>query len=93
MKKAIIFAAAAAILATPAVAEEKPEKEKCYGVAKGGKNDCGWAGGSCAGSAKNDAEKGAWLLLPKGLCEKLAGGSLTAPANQFFDIIFVSVTY
>jgi len=86
MKKALMLAAAAAIVSTSAQAGHEmghapKEKEKCYGVAKGGKNDCGWAGGSCAGSAKNDAEKGAWLLLPKGLCDKLAGGSLTAPAK------------
>jgi uncharacterized membrane protein len=53
------------------------ENEKCYGIAKAGKNDCKTAGGSCAGTAKKDKEKESFLLLPKGTCDKIAGGSLT----------------
>lgn len=58
------------------------EKEKCYGVAKAGKNDCAAADGShsCAGSQKVDGDKQSWLYTPKGLCEKLVGGSLTGPS-------------
>ena len=52
-------------------------KEKCYGVAKAGKNDCSWAGGSCAGSSKKDGDKTAWIILPKGTCDKLVGGTTT----------------
>ena len=52
------------------------EMEKCYGVAKAGKNDCQTANSSCAGTSKADGQKDAWLLLPKGSCEKLVGGSL-----------------
>ena len=48
--------------------------EKCYGVAKAGKNDCQTATSACAGSAKLDFQKDAWVYVPKGLCEKLAGG-------------------
>ena len=84
MKKSLLLTSAA-ILATISVSEPakaEGEKEKCYGVAKAGKNDCAWAGGSCSGPAKSDAEKGAWLLLPKGVCEKLAGSSLTAPSEE-----------
>lgn len=50
--------------------------EKCYGVAKAGKNDCATKSSSCAGTAKEDASKDAFVVMPKGLCEKLAGGSL-----------------
>ncbi len=55
------------------------EKEKCYGVVKAGKNDCANAAGthSCAGQAKKDADGGEWVYVPKGLCDKLAGGSVT----------------
>ena len=58
---------------------EKAEKEKCYGVVKAGHNDCGNASKthSCAGNATVDADGGEWLALPKGVCERLAGGSLT----------------
>ena len=53
------------------------EKEKCYGVVKAGKNDCANAAGthSCAGSAATDADGGEWVYVPKGLCNKLVGGS------------------
>jgi len=54
----------------------KKGNEKCYGVAKAGKNDCGSADGShaCAGAAKKDNDPNEWVYVPKGLCDKLAGG-------------------
>lgn len=60
-------------------AGDKAGKEKCYGVAKAGHNDCGNAAKthSCAGYSTVDSDGGEWLALPKGVCEKLAGGSLT----------------
>ncbi len=52
--------------------------EKCYGVAKAGKNDCkAGAGTSCAGSSTVDGQGDAWMYVAKGTCEKLVGGSLT----------------
>jgi len=59
-------------------ADEKTEMEKCYGVAKSGKNDCQTASSSCAGTSKQDRQKDAFIALPKGTCSKIAGGSLTA---------------
>ena len=56
----------------------KPEMEKCYGVAKAGKNDCAGGGNSCAGWATKDGDKRAFVAVPKGACAKLAGGSLMA---------------
>ncbi len=64
----------ASMAATPALAGDK---EKCYGVAAAGHNDCATKNSSCAGTAKMDAQGDAFVALPKGLCEKLAGGSLT----------------
>lgn len=55
--------------------------EKCYGVVKAGKNDCQTSTAACAGSATKDSQKDAWLYLPKGSCEKLVGGSLSAAAK------------
>ncbi len=52
--------------------------EKCYGVAKAGKNDCAGSGSSCAGSSKIDGQKDAWMYVPKGACEKIVGGSKTS---------------
>jgi uncharacterized membrane protein len=53
-------------------------KEKCYGVAKAGQNDCASGTHSCAGTATKDFDKGSWVYAPKGLCDKLAGGNLEA---------------
>jgi uncharacterized membrane protein len=57
---------------------EKAEVEKCYGVAKAGKNDCQTSNSSCAGTSKVDGNKDAWVFVPKGSCEKLVNGSLKA---------------
>lgn len=51
--------------------------EKCYGVAKAGKNDCAAGPGtSCAGTSTKDAQGDAWMYVAKGKCEKIVGGSL-----------------
>ncbi len=65
--------------ASSANAEMSADKEKCFGVVKAGQNDCGNATKthSCMGHATADADGNEWIALPKGLCEKLAGGSLT----------------
>ena len=69
-------------LATAALAADAPgDGEKCYGVAKAGKNDCAGAAHACSGQAKGDAAKTDWLKLPKGTCERLVGGTLT-PAGK-----------
>ncbi|HWJ36365.1 MAG TPA: DUF2282 domain-containing protein [Steroidobacteraceae bacterium] len=68
----------AAVFATPTFAADKPDMEKCYGVSKAGKNDCAGAAHSCAGQSKMDAAAKDWISLPKGTCERLAGGSVTA---------------
>lgn len=53
--------------------------EKCYGIAKAGRSDCGTATHSCAGESKIDGDKNAWLFVPDGLCNKIVGGSTKAP--------------
>ncbi|QUJ67410.1 DUF2282 domain-containing protein [Photobacterium sp. GJ3] len=60
---------------TPAIAAESGAKEKCYGVAKAGKNDCATKTSSCAGTSKQDGQKDAFIMVPKGLCDRLNGGS------------------
>ena len=53
--------------------------EKCYGVAKAGKNDCAGAAHSCQGQSKGkDGDAREWVKLPKGTCERIVGGTLTA---------------
>ncbi len=67
-----------AIGAVAAPAANAADNEKCYGVAKAGKNDCQTSTSSCAGTSKTDGQKDAWIYVPAGLCEKLDGGSTTA---------------
>lgn len=57
-------------------------KEKCYGVVKAGKNDCATKTSSCVGSSKTDGQKDAFIAVPKGLCKKLVGGSLSDDAKK-----------
>lgn len=64
------------LISTTALAAEATEK--CYGIAKTGMNDCSTATNSCAGSSTKDKQADAFLLLPKGLCNKIVGGSTTA---------------
>jgi uncharacterized membrane protein len=73
----ILAAAMAAALSTAAVAPANAaEMEKCYGVTKAGMNDCKTANGSCAGTAKMDHQKDAFIVVPVGTCAKIAGGTL-----------------
>ena len=58
------------------------DKEKCYGVAKAGKNDCAAGPGTtCAGTSKVDFQGNAWSLVAKGSCTSIktakGTGSLT----------------
>jgi len=66
-------------MAAPVPAD--PTKDKCFGIAKAGKNDCASATGahSCAGLASKDKDAGDWNYVAKGDCAKM-GGKLEAPA-------------
>ena len=62
---------------------EKGDQEKCAGIVKAGKNDCGTSKSSCAGTVKTDRDAEAWIFVPKGTCEKIAGGSVAEkPSNK-----------
>jgi uncharacterized membrane protein len=79
-----VFILATASVTTSAIAAADhgviPDNmERCYGIAKAGMNDCGTATQSCAGTIKKDRAPNAYLVLPKGLCQKIAGSSLQPP--------------
>lgn len=63
-----------------AQAADEGATEKCYGVAKAGKNDCAGKGHACAGQSKTTADGGEFVKLPKGTCDRLVGGSTTPKA-------------
>ncbi len=76
-QRALIAATALSVvslgmLAAPAVAQEK---EKCFGIAKAGQNDCANVSGShsCAGQSKVDMDKGEWKYVAKGTCKSMNG--------------------
>ena len=74
----LLQSAVAAMLAVSAVQaaaqdSKAPPKEKCYGIAKAGQNDCGTARHSCAGKAAKDNAPDEWKYVPKGTCEKARG--------------------
>lgn len=62
-----LAAALSAQFAAPAAAEDA--KEKCFGVALAGKNDCAAGPGTtCAGTSKVDYQGNSWTLVPAGTC-------------------------
>ena len=76
---ALALALGAAFTALPAAAQ-MADKDKCFGVALKGKNDCkAGAGTTCAGTSKVDFQGNAWSLVPKGTCDKTA--SKTSPTG------------
>ncbi|WP_112830031.1 DUF2282 domain-containing protein [Rhizobium cremeum] len=75
------LASALASLAAPALAEDAA-KEKCYGVAMKGQNDCAAGKHDCAGKATMDYDKQSFKLVPAGTCTTMmvpggGHGSLT----------------
>jgi uncharacterized membrane protein len=79
MKSNIAAAAAIATVMSLGVANAvdaaTKKKEKCYGVAQAGQNDCGNLAGthSCAGQSTVSNDVGEWRLVPTGTCKDLGG--------------------
>ena len=78
-QRAMIAAAATslmslALVSTPAMAQSSG-KEKCYGIAKAGQNDCASLSGthSCAGQSKVDMDKTSWKYVAAGTCKQMGG--------------------
>jgi uncharacterized membrane protein len=53
-------------------------KDKCFGIAKAGQNDCAAGKHSCAGQSTVDKDPMSWKYVTKGTCEQM-GGKTTAP--------------
>ena len=71
----LLQSAIASVLALGSIhaADAQDVKEKCYGVAKAGQNDCGTARHSCAGKSTKDNASDEWKYVPKGTCAQLGG--------------------
>lgn len=62
----------AVALSTLAMPAQAASKEKCFGVALAGQNDCkAGPGTSCAGTSKTDYQSNAWKLVPAGTCMEM----------------------
>ena len=77
-QRLIVSSALASVLAlglAGQVAAQSKDKEKCYGIAKAGQNDCANLAGthSCAGQAKEDMSPGDWKYVAKGTCKDMKG--------------------
>jgi len=77
---ALALGTALTLAAAPVQAAEAGAKEKCYGVAMKGHNDCAAGPGTtCAGTARTEHQGNAWSYVPAGTCEKTM--SKTSPTG------------
>jgi uncharacterized membrane protein len=80
-QRLIVSSALASVLAlgllSPAAAQDAG-KEKCFGIAKAGQNDCANLSGthSCAGQSKVDMAKDEWKYVAKGTCKQMMGSTM-----------------
>lgn len=78
-QRAMIAAAAASLLSTVLVSNsafaQEVTKEKCFGIAAAGQNDCANASGthSCAGQSKVALSTDDWKYVAKGTCKTMKG--------------------
>jgi uncharacterized membrane protein len=65
------------VLSAAQAQDPSKEKEKCFGVAKPGTNDCADISGThaCAGQSKNTMSLEDFNYVAKGTCSKMGGKS------------------
>jgi uncharacterized membrane protein len=77
---ASLLALGVATLVSAQPVPAQPGKDKCYGIAKAGQNDCAAGKHACAGQSTVDNDPVSWKYVAKGTCEKI-GGKTTAPKS------------
>jgi uncharacterized membrane protein len=78
VSSALASVLAMGLLSSANAADDKgKEKEKCFGIAKAGTNDCANLSGShsCAGQSKNAMAPDEFNYVTKGTCAKIGGKS------------------
>jgi len=70
--------AMAAVGATGAAfaADEHANEEQCAGVIRAGQNDCATKTNACHGHVERDSDPMAWIYVPKGTCDRIAGARI-----------------
>ncbi|GAB4297466.1 MAG: hypothetical protein Kow0058_14220 [Roseovarius sp.] len=72
MKTVALAGAVTAALAAHTTTAAAAGKEKCYGVALAGQNDCkAGAGTTCAGTSTVDYQGNAWKMVDAGTCTQI----------------------
>lgn len=77
-KRWVVEAAVSSLIAVsagfsvPAFADNEG-MEQCAGVIRGGMNDCATSKNACHGHVKEDGNPEAWIYVPEGTCDKIAG--------------------
>jgi len=68
------------LVGNASAANKKMDMEQCFGIAKAGKNDCSSnkSAHSCAGQGTKNNDPLDFVAIPKGTCDKIAGGTLKA---------------
>jgi len=85
---AVVGTASALLLSTSPVQAGVPDQpevwEKCAGIAKKGKNDCGSTDSrhKCSGKAEKDSDPTEWVYVPQGTCDKIVGGKVFATNRE-----------
>ncbi len=86
----LVAGAVAAVLSVGSVSTASAAaKEKCYGVALAGQNDCkAGAGTTCAGTSKVDYQGNAFKMVDKGTCTtmKLPGDRMGSLKELMRDV-------
>jgi len=75
VSSALFAALSLGLVGHASAADDKVAKEKCFGIAKAGQNDCANLSGthSCAGQAKTDMSADEWKYVAKGTCKSMSG--------------------
>lgn len=60
-------------ITAPALTAAEANMEQCAGVIRGGANDCATSTNACHGHVKEDGNPEAWIYVPRGTCDKIAG--------------------
>lgn len=76
LQSSLVALALVGLASSPAALAAKPGMEKCAGIVKAGKNDCGTSKHSCAGQASKDGDAEEWVYVPTGTCDKIVGGKV-----------------
>ena len=79
-QRLILSSALASVLAMGVLSQaaaQDAKKEKCFGIAKAGQNDCSNLAGThtCAGQSKLDMDAGEWKYVAAGTCKQMGGKS------------------